>query len=358
MKSLIIKIIKKIFFLIVILIIFYPITIKGDDATQPKHPGNQSEIAAKNQTNSKSESKTHKESPVNSNIRQNKFDYGPIINFFGIIISVFISSLLIVWQLGRQHKNNIELEKENNREKLKLEIYSEYRKKISEASNKTVSLGAKARTIVSNLNLWSIRISKGMPHLPISDREKIFNDAHNAAIYSITDVLRILEEFEIINPNLKIFRTALNCAIHEMFKTFRPFHLILLKFLPYNIPPEDQEKMGTDVIIPGTPTEKDLQEISAVAEPYIDAVMETSCYIGDLMREAQNIFLGSLFTHRIPLRQPIDSCHIVISTLPKEVEKLEKYFYEETDWGKNAKRLEEKLKEEVKKGFGNSEHRT
>lgn len=283
-------IIKKIFFLIAILIIFYPITIKGDDATQLKHPGNQLEIAAKNQSNSKSESKTRKESPANSSIRQNKFDYGPIIYLFGIIVSAF----LIIWRMGRQHKNNIELERENNREKLKLEIYSEYRKKISEASNKTVSVGAQARTIVSNLNIWSERISKGMPPSPISDREKIFRDAHNAAIDSIIDVICILEEFEIINPNLKIFRTALNCAIHDMFKTFRPFHLILLRFLPYDIPPEDQQKVGTDVIIKITPTENDMQKISDVAEPYIDAAMEDSCYIRDLMREAQNIFLGSV----------------------------------------------------------------
>jgi len=58
------------------------------------------------------------------------FDYGFLTNLFAILVS----ASLIIWQINRQHKNNIKLQRENNREKLKLELYTEYRKTISEAS--------------------------------------------------------------------------------------------------------------------------------------------------------------------------------------------------------------------------------
>ena len=76
--------------------------------------------------------------------------------------------------------------------------------------------------------------------------------------------------------------------------------------------------------------------------------MEAGCYVYDLAREAQNIFLGDIFSNRIPLRKPIDPKYIVISTEPEEVAKLKKYFLEETEWGKDQKRVENAIRESVK----------
>jgi hypothetical protein len=90
--------------------------------------------------------------------KNDDFDYSPLINLFGI----FVSASLIIFQLGRQHKNNFDLQQQNNREKLKLEIYAEYRKIISNAEDKVHLPGTKARLIVTHFNIYVNLLSKGL----------------------------------------------------------------------------------------------------------------------------------------------------------------------------------------------------
>ena len=41
------------------------------------------------------------------------------------LLGILISASLIIWQIDKQHRNNFELQKENSRDKLKLEIYTQ-----------------------------------------------------------------------------------------------------------------------------------------------------------------------------------------------------------------------------------------
>ena len=132
-----------------------------------------------------------------------------------------------------------------------------------------------------------------------------------------------------------------------MIETFTPFHLLLLELLPCDVPPQDQERLGTDILIPKIPSKDDIDKITEAANKYIETTLDVNSYILDLSREAQNIFLGDLFSHFIPPRKPIDPKYLVISTAPKEVEKLKKYFLEETEWGKNQKKLKDTIRESI-----------
>jgi hypothetical protein len=132
--------VKKLFLLVVISISFFPGTILAGDYPQQKKASQLIEQKNKNHTIEEA-----KDTPkVQVSTETDTFDYGPLITLLGIVVS----ASLIIWQIGRQHKNNFELQRENYREKLKLEIFSEFRKTISEASNKIGSAGHKARTVV------------------------------------------------------------------------------------------------------------------------------------------------------------------------------------------------------------------
>jgi len=282
---------------------------------------------------------------ANSKFDSNTFDLDFLTNLTAIVISAF----LIIWQLSRQHKNNLKLQRENNQEKLKLEIFKEYSKAITEASEKIESIHGAANCITISLTGYSTSVSMGINQSPISERAVNFIDGHSAALKALTDLMFLLEKYEIINPNLKIFDAAFACAHYDMSKTFPPFHKILMKFLPYDVPKTNQERLGTNVIIPQIPSEDDIIKVSEIAQPYIENLLDAQTYIYDLGREAQNILLGSLFNNRIPIRKPVNHKFVAISTSPEDVEKLKKYFYEETEWGKENKKVEEKVKEEVKK---------
>ena len=67
-------------------------------------------------------------------------------------------------------------------------------------------------------------------------------------------------------------------------------------------------------------------------------------YLYDLNVELQNIFLSKLFNNKVPRRQPLDPKIKVISTESKEeLEKLRKYFEEETNWGRNKQRSKQEV---------------
>ena len=120
--------VKKFFlFVAIILSFFIETTLAGD---QPQQKAKSQQLEQKNKNHIIKKAKDTSEGNVRS--EKYKFDYGPLITILGI----FVPASLIIWQIGRQHKNNIELQRENSREKLKLELYTEYRKTISKASDK------------------------------------------------------------------------------------------------------------------------------------------------------------------------------------------------------------------------------
>ena len=68
-----------------------------------------------------------------------------LINFLIVLVGV----LLIVWQMDRQHKSNLEIQKENHREGLRLNIYKE----LKELTNKTVDDTSKLSSEFRMMNI-------------------------------------------------------------------------------------------------------------------------------------------------------------------------------------------------------------
>jgi hypothetical protein len=204
-----------------------------------------------------------------------------------------------------------------------------------------------ALNILTNLRIFGKHKLRGINPLPIEDREEKFRDAHFVACTAIENLIFLIEDYEIANPTLEIFRTAFACATHDMNETYFQYQKALLVFLPYDVPENEQKKVGTDVLIPKIPSEKDLQDMSVKADSYFSAVMNAQSYLSDLAREVRNIFLGNLFEHRFPPRIPLDPRKKAISTAPEAVESLKKYFEEETAWGKDNKEGKDRIKEEI-----------
>ncbi len=325
-------------FFAMVVISFFPAMILAEDQTQEK------KVSQQIDKKEKATSEDSVDIPHSQVLKEEPLDYGLLIQIIGITVG----ALLIIWQIGRQYKNNIELQRENNREKLKLEIYSDYRKTISNAQKKIISASAESQAIDGAFKFHFDQIQSSGSSFPMRPRAKNMQDVHFAATASLTDLVYLIEEFEIINPNLEIFRLAYSCAIHCLNKAFFPFHQELLEFLPCDVPLQDQARLGAEVLGPRKEVSReDLERISQRATLYNEEAWEASCYVSDLAKVAQNIFLGKLFSHTLPSRKPLDPKHIVLSIEPPKFQKLKKYFLEETEWGKEHKNAEKRVREEL-----------
>jgi hypothetical protein len=69
------------------------------------------------------------------------------------VISILAGVGLIVFQLNKQHQNDIKSQKENSRDQLRLEVYEEFSKHLSEANSKTSNAGMYAFNLFSRKKL-------------------------------------------------------------------------------------------------------------------------------------------------------------------------------------------------------------
>lgn len=270
----------------------------------------------------------------NQSINENdRFSFKPIIAFAGVLAL----TLFTIWQMNRRHKSKIELQRQKNNEKFKSEIYKEYKEVISAASDKISSVKTEATLIVTHFDIYVNQTSKGLTSRPLDYREADFRDTHFAAIRSVVDLIGVLQEFKKFNPNFEIFQIAFTYANDFMDKAYYPFQQVLLDFLPYDVPLNDQKRLGEKIIIPKVPSKDDLERIKKIGNTYIEAACVMTFFVSDLVTETQNIFLDDSFSHGVPRRNPFDPKCVVLSTDSGKVKKLKKYFLEETEWGKTQK---------------------
>ncbi len=258
------------------------------------------------------------------------------------VVGILVGALMIVWQLNRQHKNELKIQKDNFREQLRLEIYQEFSIILEEVANKVTDAGGYAHIIPVNLRINNDLINSGINASPLNSRAIDYSHKHGEAMFSIVKLIRLFEKYEIISPELGIFKMAINVASYDIGEISGPLHTILLRVLPMEIPDDRGNIHLGNVVIP---TQEQISQVDALAGKYKDAVDDLGGYLYDLNIELQGIFLGGLFDNKTKKRAPIDTEVKVITTNPDDMSVLKKYFEEETAWGKNAKEVEKQVRD-------------
>lgn len=109
-----------------------------------------------------------------------------------------------------------------------------------------------------------------------------------------------------MNPGLRIFRTALASAEHDLDKSQRELFVELLKVLPMDLPQDMQNKVGAAVIWPSPPDREKSAKLQPLIQAYFDCSLNVTNYLYDLKIEIQNTLLSGLFEARIGPREPLD----------------------------------------------------
>ena len=263
---------------------------------------------------------------------------GDLITFLGVVVGAAIGAGMIVYQLGRQHKNELSLQKENFREKLRLEVYQEFSPVLVEATEKIISTRVYTSSIPGGIKVYLDLLNAGLSPAPLKERAIEVSKLHNAASETVIKLICLFEKYEVISTELNIFKTALNVASHDMMKALMPLYAFLLVILPMDLPSTSGTSLVGNVIVP---TEAQIQHLVKLVTAYQRATEDIVMYLYDLKVELQNILLSKLVNNKVPRRQPIDPKIKVVSIEPEEVEKLQRYFENETDWGRCKRQAEQ-----------------
>lgn len=259
------------------------------------------------------------------------------------VLSILVGVGLIIFQLNRQHKNDIETQKENNRDQLRLEIYQEFSKCLDNANNKTMKAGMFAFMLTSNVSNYLNQINLGINTPPLKYRANEFSDLHYLSNNSIINLIKLIEKYEIVSPELEIFKIALNVAAHDIDKAFSPLFQFLIRMLPMDINDGHENHQIANVIIP---TQDQMDELQRLVDEYKDKHDDLGGYLYDLNLELQKLFLSYLFSNKLKIRDPIDPNIKVITTDPIKMTELKRYFEEESPWGIQKNETEERVRNE------------
>lgn len=242
-----------------------------------------------------------------------------IIDIVGIIVGVVI----IVYQLGRQHRSAIKLQQENFRQEQRVELFDQIAKKVEAAQTAIAELSAMGHGIPNEFDLYKIVLDAhaAQPqHVPYprpirttgNDLVKLYSKVAQA----VCAVVNTIESREILNPDFSIFRLVI---VHQSQQCSAAYMAFQNKIIPYlSIPTPERLRSS-----PMAPSTQDYSEMKNLGQNFFDEYFILLMYLSDLIVETQNCLLGQLFENHLPMREPLDPKYLVISTDIGVMKKIE-----------------------------------
>lgn len=264
------------------------------------------------------------------------------------LITILVGIGIVIWQVNKQHKSNVEVQNEKLRCDLRLQLREEIGKHIDALNNLTVSASGFPRSL--NLSILVAKTDAEFKRLPrpLPQRVPAFNQVNRDVSNAAIELIKTIERYELVMPQLKIFQLAINVFLTDFNNSSNEYMRALLTFLPSDTSDEDRLNTGISVHNRPLPNPEQLVEIQAIGNRYANTLDDLGSWIYDLNIEIQNLALGHLFpNNHIPSRSPIDPDCIVIKTDKESIEKLTQYFESETGWGKSKIEAENLAKKEA-----------
>jgi hypothetical protein len=231
--------------------------------------------------------------------------------------------ITVVWQIGKQYRLNLDLQREHLQDELHLKIYKDLADQIIAAQ---LAIGK----VMSWLSVTEVQVASNPLDVKFNNQDLV--DKHFESQSKLSPVIQILETFEIVIPRSRVFRLAFSEQASECHKRLTEVLPELSKILAYQM-----VKGTTDVTI-----QEQVARSRDVIESYAKSTGELESYLADLQIEAQNHLLSSLFKRRVPKRHPGDPNALVISTDDEGIKKTVAYFVSKSN-NPQSIRLEEYL---------------
>ena len=264
---------------------------------------------------------------------------GHIMTLIGIVSGAFV----VAWQLARQHRSFLELQRRNAEEALKLDIYKTLTARLRDLSRTNTEAAIYAYVIPSSIENFQHQLACNIPAAPLTARAETFSQLNGAAQDALIELMQEFEAWSIAFPELELFQAALNSAAHDAQAASIALFNRLLTVLPTDPPMDAPANVPRPMQKPPLSADQ-LSDLKRLVAEYKRAMDEIGAYVFDLQIEAQNKLLSGLFAHRVPRRKPLDPFSRVLSTEPAEKEALMSYFLNETAWAKQRLRFEAEYK--------------
>lgn len=248
-----------------------------------------------------------------------------LAEFFIQLTGIVVGALIVVYQLGRQHRDSLELQQENLKTERRLALFDSITEKIADAGSaiSEVSVWGSFLPTAIRLQWEQARMVPAVQPALLRYRSSDLLDRYQRASRTVIAVISTIEYREVIDPALVIFRYAIAQQLESFNAAFQTLYSTLGEVLPLD-PPAELAQSGVEPRNLRQATEEDAENIEEQVRRIQSESWTLQTYLTDLSREAQNRLLGPLFGTRLQPRQPVDPNVIVISTEREVIEKVER----------------------------------
>lgn len=245
------------------------------------------------------------------------------------MLGTLVTAAVVVWQIGRQRRNELDLQVENYRNQYKLEVYREFSTLVTATADFLSKASAFPFNAVMSAKAARELQSLGMTPDALREDAHQLSELHSTVGLEAAETIQLIEKYLIVEPDLDVFKLAINAAIHDLHAAYFPLHSFLMMHFP--IRSEGKAPVNIKVL-----DSTQIDELQQRANEYHACCVALGAYYDDLILELQIRLLGKLFQRTLPRRQPLDPRYITISLEPEKLQGLREHFLERTAWGKRS----------------------
>lgn len=231
----------------------------------------------------------------------------------------------LIWQVWSQGKQSRDAVAENERRRLKAAMYEDAVMICREVADTAIELANALRMMMLQVEFAARAHSNSQPYDLPAARYPVLSERYTQFSDTALKFVFLVENRRVIDPQILIFRTAMNVVLHDTRKLmYSDFVTNVMTSIPAQLPDGS--------IFPYTPpTVQHASVIKQLSERFIAALDDAVMYTEDFLVELQNILLGDLFGKRVAHRTPLDPAKKVLTL--ERADELEQWFETSTNLG-------------------------
>ena len=226
-----------------------------------------------------------------------KVTWSTIVQAFGFIGAIWG----MAYQLGRQRA----LQEERYKTELKLATYEKIAADIENSS--PVGIATSLQIICGTLDNARKKIDELGKYIPPPFSPDHINNDYREVHSKLWKVAGTIQKYEIISPNMPLFREVLAKKIKELSDAYLP----LIKILPYVLLSEKGIRDAEKLMIL---QDGDVKILGEKIDSFTNIAYDIAGFLHDIQVELQNSLLGAFFDTSLPIRVPKEKGLLVLTS--------------------------------------------
>jgi len=210
-----------------------------------------------------------------------------------------------IWGITYQLNKQREMQKEKSINELQISIYENLTNNIDSGS--PVGVATTMRIIVGSLYKAKKEAEGNNKYVPPPFQPNDVNNEFLKICTNLWKTVSAIERYEIISPNMALFRKVLVKKIIELSNVYVP----LIQIFPYILLSDKGISEPEKLVVLD---DKNIMQLEENVDTFYEVAFDVAAYLQDIKVESQNILLGKLFPNKVPVRVPEDTASLVLTS--------------------------------------------